>query len=316
MIPLTYTLTVAQESTLRHIEMLRAKLLSCVIPHHIERTLRWDSVIHTIQSGYSLATENVSIEHIERAVERRRSKSYELDIVMVWDAVQQVRETWAGSSEYLSLKSYVSLFATIRKRGTASALNQEQFQQEFQSALSYLASGHEHPIIQAAILMSVILHSGLPQKETAWYATIATYAVLTTHGYTCHDLYSPLFTITSDSDSLSKAIQSITQKQNLNHWILYITSRIELSLTDALERISHTSFSDREHANKYTTLTDRQKTILQLLEKPGFTVHNAFVQRRFGVSQLTASRDLMYLTKLGLISPHGKSRSTSYTRIG
>jgi hypothetical protein len=221
-----------------------------------------------------------------------------------------------GSPEYLVFGTYESIFSTIRISGQKTRKATDETFDSLKSTLSYLSSGHEHPIIKSSILMAVILHSDLSVKESALYSTAATYAMLSVHGYTCRDFYSPLFGITSDSDSFTVALQSITKSGNLNHWILYICSRIELSLTEALETVIHSDISAIPNTKKYSQISARQKAILQILEKPGITVRNSFIQHRFGISQLTASRDLSHLTKLGLISPHGNSRSTSYTRIG
>lgn len=316
MIPLTYTLTVGQESMLRHIETLRAKLLSSVVPLHIERAMSWNSMVLNVKSGFSLANEDVSPGNIERVIESRRSKYHEIEIFSVWNTLQTIRETMTGSPDYLEFGTYESFFSRIRLKGYKTHTATDEVFDSLKSTLSYLSPSHEHPIIKSAIIMAVLLHSGLSEKESSLFSTCAIYTMLTVHGYTCRDLYSPVFGISSDRDSFTKALQSITRSGNLNHWILFICSRIELSLTEALESVIQSDVSAIPNIKKYSQLSDRQKTILQILEKPGMTVRNSFIQRRFGISQLTASRDLSHLTKLGLISPHGKSRSISYTRIG
>ena len=74
---------------------------------------------------------------------------------------------------------------------------------------------------------------------------------------------------------------------------------------------------------KYTTrlpisffdLTERQKEIVRLSAHPEATLTNASLQKRFSVSQITASRDLARLTGLGLLFAHGRGRSIYYTKV-
>jgi len=61
-------------------------------------------------------------------------------------------------------------------------------------------------------------------------------------------------------------------------------------------------------------LNDRQNKILERLENPNLKITNKDVQKMFGVSQITASRDLSKMANLGILLPHGKGRSVFYTK--
>jgi len=67
--------------------------------------------------------------------------------------------------------------------------------------------------------------------------------------------------------------------------------------------------------SSFWKLNGRQQSILSVLENPGEKITNKDVQKKFGVSQITASRDLSHLTTLGLLLAHGKGRSVYYTKV-
>ncbi|MCX6732604.1 MAG: hypothetical protein NTV98_03635 [Candidatus Roizmanbacteria bacterium] len=54
---------------------------------------------------------------------------------------------------------------------------------------------------------------------------------------------------------------------------------------------------------------------MNLFSTPGAKVSNRMVQKKFKVSQITASRDLAKLADSGLIFAIGKGRSTYYTKV-
>lgn len=74
------------------------------------------------------------------------------------------------------------------------------------------------------------------------------------------------------------------------------------------------STQDNVKANSLWKLNDRQKKILDIMENPELKITNKIVQKQFGISQITASRDLAKMVNLGVLLPHGKGRSVFYTK--
>ena len=54
-------------------------------------------------------------------------------------------------------------------------------------------------------------------------------------------------------------------------------------------------------SSSFWDLNERQKVILGILDQPGVSITNKTVQKRFKISQITASRDLSKLAILGLL---------------
>jgi Fic family protein len=97
----------------------------------------------------------------------------------------------------------------------------------------------------------------------------------------------------------------------MNHWLLFFAQSMHTHLGYVLKKL-HTP--QRAIHTNHTILTQRQRTILHLLDNPEAIITNKTVQTHCRVSQITASRDLGKLASLLLIAPHGKGRSVSYTR--
>ncbi|OGK57462.1 hypothetical protein A3H83_03340 [Candidatus Roizmanbacteria bacterium RIFCSPLOWO2_02_FULL_39_8] len=67
-------------------------------------------------------------------------------------------------------------------------------------------------------------------------------------------------------------------------------------------------------STRLLSLNSRQREIIQMLEDPKSRITNKQVQKKFSVSQITASRDLAKLTIVGVLFSHGKGRSTWYSK--
>ena len=96
-------------------------------------------------------------------------------------------------------------------------------------------------------------------------------------------------------------------KKNCKHKVL-------IQLKNAYKIVSSSKFQTDLPA-AFWKLNDRHAEVMNLLERPGSKITNKKVQKMFKVSQITASRDLSQLVRLGLVFSGGKGRSTFYTKI-
>jgi Fic family protein len=101
---------------------------------------------------------------------------------------------------------------------------------------------------------------------------------------------------------------------NMTTFIEYFALGVKTSLEVVLENIKNEKFQDNLPA-KFWKLNSRQRSLMQTLENPEEKISNKDIQKRFGVSQITASRDLTHLSNLGLLLAHGKGRSVYYTKV-
>lgn len=317
MIPLTYTQTIEQESLFRQIETLRAELTAIVLPLSVERILRWNNTVETILSTCALSHILATRHQIEQTIQMRQTRSQPLPFQRYWNVLGLVNEEWVGTENFKDKEKYIELFSLLDIHKALDKPSYAELLQTITHGIDYISSGNEHPIVQTAILSAILFTSDIDKHHATTYATLIAYGLFATHGYSCFGRINPITQWEHESDSLYKAIDSIQRTDTLNLWILFVSLALKTSLQTAIAQAnSQVQPYKGSITTPYKTLTARQKSLLQLLEKPGSTINNSQVQRQFAVSQISASRDLRRLTNLGLLSSFGKSRSISYSRIG
>ena len=101
---------------------------------------------------------------------------------------------------------------------------------------------------------------------------------------------------------------------NMTLFLEYFVYGMSASLEKIMDDIRSLKTGEYLPAS-FWKLNSRQKAIMETLENPEEKITNKQVQKRFNVSQITASRDLTNLTNLGLLLTHGKGRSIYYTKV-
>lgn len=318
MIPLTYTQSIEQESLLRQIEMVRVQLTSLVIPSAVDRGMRFDNLLTAIIHAYALEQTPSVYRNIEHTIVSKRSRTaLYSQYKYYWNALCKIHESWVGTDAYMQNDSYADLFLEFREHIPSGDPTWSILRSHISKGIGYISSGNEHPVIQAAIMSALVFTSPLGASTRREAAMLIAYAVLASHGYACGGRADPLSEWVTQAESLQSALLSIDTDNNLNHWILFVSLALKKTLEDSIATFtSLPSAKAKKHTDRHILLTQRQLAILRLLDKPGSTVNNAILRRRFGISQLTASRDLSYLMSRGLLTAFGKSRSIVYLRTG
>ncbi|HLD24829.1 MAG TPA: hypothetical protein VJB96_02820 [Patescibacteria group bacterium] len=159
----------------------------------------------------------------------------------------------------------------------------------------FLNSKNDHPIILAGVACAA-LHNEPAGK-------LLTLLLFAKHGYDCRGMlvFEP------------KWEAGFEKYAQLTLWLEHFTQDVQT----AYEKLSQTvtASSTRPLLSKPWILSTRHKRILDSLEHPAANITNRELARRFRVSQVTASRDLAHLTRLGILYAHGKGRSVYYTKL-
>jgi Fic family protein len=101
---------------------------------------------------------------------------------------------------------------------------------------------------------------------------------------------------------------------SLTLWLEYFAESILEQTEEIFQSIKNPKTGMIDSGKSYCELNERQRSILSFLDQPQMTITNRQVQRKYKISQITASRDLTKLTNLGCLFSHGKGRSVYYTR--
>ena len=116
----------------------------------------------------------------------------------------------------------------------------------------------------------------------------------------------------SDLINLEKKLKNAGEGDNLSEFIEFYIQALSIQAERSLVFIQKRS--NGQETDVLTKLSERQIKIFSLFDIPDVKITNRIVQREFGVSQITASRDLAKLFTLGLIYQKGRGRSVYYVK--
>ena len=317
MATLAYNLSPKLEEYLEKIESLRKQILLTSIPPKTELRLKWEAVLNRVFWSLSLTDNTLTKQEMTNLLSQlgiKRLGPAQKQVINYKKALDYINENWLVSSLQINFPSVKKLFEICFKGIPTQNLGAiSSVKKEIDYFLEYLQTGKENPILQAGIAQIVMIELSPSTDGNGSLARLIPYLFLYKHGYDMRGLLVIDEYLRRDVVALKAAITSVRNNKNLTLWLEYFSYGVAVQLTKALEDIQKSRFSS-ELPSSYWKLNERQREVLSLLEQPGVRVTNKVVQKMFGVSQITASRDLAKLASLGLVFPHGKGRSVYYTK--
>lgn len=314
---LAYNLSAKIKDNLQKIEALRRQILLLPIPPKTALRLRWEASLQRTYWSLVLAGNSLSKADIIKLLStqsKKRLTSEQKEVVNYKKALDYIREDWMISSRPVSLTTIKKLYDLACKPTLGTSARANVTQKKLQPFIDYLQAGKESPIIQAGIAQISIINADAFGEGNGSIARLIPYLYLYKHGYDFRGLLVFDEYLRKDLFSLKEAIESVGRNKHLTLWLEYFTNGILTQLRSAYKIASSGKFQTDLPA-AFWKLNDRQIDILNSLEQPGAKVTNMKVQGKYKVSQITASRDLSKLVKLGLLFSHGKGRSAHYTKV-
>lgn len=312
MLPLSYTLSSDLRESLRIIDALRVKILTTPLSVTEEITRRWDAKINQIQGSLALANIKLTRHDIETHLSLQH-KAKPSVVISYKNALDLIEVTWVASANPITQATFQTLADTIyvgpllkHRRLNGPALT------SIRKLCAYLENQTEHAIIRAGVALGMLSSTILPPDDPGLAARLVTLAYLAKEGYTLRGMVALERQWADEAPSYHLAISTISTQGNLNHWLLFFAQSVEAHYTKIA---THGHVGSSSQQVKIPILNDRQHAIMHLLDDPTRTITNKTIQKRFRISQVTASRDLSKLMTLGILVAHGKGRSVSYTRI-
>lgn len=311
MLPFSYTITSDLRENLRQIDLLRAPILTTPLPVEAEHMLRWQARVNRIGGSLTLAGIKVSKNEIEQALAGGHKQGSPI-VLGYNNAITHIENTWIANTKSVTVDAiagikdmvHIGPFASYKREAVSM---QKPLKQLFQ----YLES-QEHAVIHAGIASGILTSSIFPQNHPGLVSRLCATLYLSNEGYLLRGLAAPEHQWALDPGAYRTALESISREGNLNVWLLYFAQSLYTHYEKLAAQIAQPA---KLPQSKIALLNDRQRAIMHLLDNPQASITNKTVQKRFRISQITASRDLAKLTALGLFLPHGKGRSVSYTRI-
>lgn len=317
MATLAYNLSPKLEEYVQKIESLRKQILLSLIPPKAELRLKWEATLNKVFWSLSLTDNTLSKQEMAVLLSQlgiKRLGPAQKQVVNYKKALDYINENWLVSASVINFTVVKKLFEICFKGIPTQNLGSiNSVRKEIEYFLEYLQTGSENPIIQAGIAQIVAIELSPATDGNGSLARLIPYLFLYKYGYDMRGLLVIDEYLRRDVVALKGAIASVKNNKNLTLWLEYFAYGIAVQLGKALEDINKSRFTS-DLPSSYWKLNERQREVLAILEQPGVRITNKNVQKMFGVSQITASRDLAKLASLGLLFVHGKGRSVFYIK--
>jgi hypothetical protein len=317
---ISYGISIYLKETLNDIESLRHQILLTPLPRKTEHRLQWESLVNRAYWFTSFGEGSVKKSDIIRLFSERTSKRLNKNqhvLINYRNAFDYIRNEWFVTSRPVLPTTLMTLHAHSSRHSANFSENQRTFrtlESAVKQLLDLLQTREDHPLVQAAIAHLQLLTMAPFGEDSATVARLGTYLFLYRRGYDDRGLWVLEEYWRRTLTDYQRAVSQAKKDGNANQWLEYFIRGIHEHAKAILALVTAPRYT-LDISPMFFELNDRQKGIMNLLEPPQTSVTNRLVARRYGISQITASRDLAKLVSLGLIAPRGKGRSVSYTRI-
>lgn len=312
MLNISYNISPKLKEYLFEIETLRRYILLSPVSSKIKLKLRWEATCNKTFAALSLTGVTLKKEEVIKILSQVASKKksrIEEEVLRYKSALDYILQNWLGSSNPISSQTILDLYKIIGN-GRLSAPKEE-----LEYLFDYLQAKEESPIITAAIVNIEIAKMKPFTANNFPLSLLSSMLFLYKYGYDFRGFISYETQWREDYSYFKQNYDLAMKAPTLTLWLEFFANCILRQLEKISQKISKPYQILQDLPESFWELNERQKFILSILDKPDVTVTNRNIQKRYNVSQITASRDLAKLTNLGFLFSHGKGRSVYYTKI-
>jgi len=309
---ISYTESENLKISLTKIDTLRYSILLAVIKPKAELKLRWDAGVDRVFWSLALSESPLTkseISHVLKSNQIKISTPPQKEAIKFKNALDYINHNYLSTKKAIEMKDVISISDLL----SSDKLGVKR--KEFEDSLAYFKTSDEHPVIQAGLIHYLLyVISGKSTKNNR-FASLLSYLFLYKEGFDYRGFLVLDEYFRKNFTDYELALTEAANRGTQTLWLEYFSGALVNSLSKAQNAIQEANNTPYNSTNTFTTLNDRQKGILTFLERPGTTITNRDVQRKYKVSQITASRDLTSLATQLLILTHGKGRSVYYTKV-
>jgi len=312
MLNISYNISPRLQEYLSRIEDLRKQILLAPISPAKELQFRWEAAFDRIHYSLKLAGNSMKRNDMLKLlseVVHKKTTDEQKAVLKYKEAVDYISQNWQGSQSAVNAQALIDLHKIIgngRLRVPQAGL---------QYLLNYLQARSENPIIQAAIVNIEMEKMQLFTEHNGLIAHLAADLFLYKYGYDFKGFLAYETTWMEDVDTFKENHERALGAVSLTLWLEYFAQSILKQLEKVLQSIKQPKSATVDLKKSFWQLNERQRSILNFLDQLQATITNRQIQKRYRISQITASRDLVRLTNLGCLFSHGKGRSVYYTRV-
>ena len=300
-------------------EQHRQRIVLTPLSPKDELRSRWDTLINRIHAlltlaGYTTSKKDLTTVLTEMHTGKTRGTTLAL-IGGIKEATDLIRRSYLVSSRHITIQTIETLTSTVYPKELglyARALRTHEA--AINGLLDYLSPQQEHPLITASVAFIHMLAINPFDRDSTILASLLFHLFLHTKGYDARGLICVESLWQRDKEIYEGVTTQARESGNYTAWLEYAAQTAVTNLSDIEKSLNQPAIR-HELPGAFFDLNDRQHAILSILEQPDQKISNKDVKKRFKISQITASRDLSKLSRLGLLYPHGKGRSVYYTRV-
>jgi DNA-binding transcriptional ArsR family regulator len=317
MLVIAYTKNDQLLEKMHMLEGLRRDIHAFPVGRKALHATQWNAVLSRIEGALShegMIVDQSTIYRILNSGKPQNEKSQK--VLRYKSSLDYIRNDWYVTHEKISPHAVATLDALVtgNVKGTLSNRTPVQRLYDIKQLLSYLESGDEHPIIQAGIAHVEIVQRELVPENSPHLATLIAYMFLYKHGWDLRELLVLEKAWMESKIDYNYSMSATKQNNNATQWLEYFVEMLVSQAQSILESLSSIESSTKD-IGVHSSLLPRHLEIIAQLDDPQARITNKDVKEKFGISQITASRDLAMLTMMGLLFSHGKGRSTYYTKV-
>jgi hypothetical protein len=314
----SFSLTPNIQTNLQTIELLRRDILSTTLSPKTEIRLRFETLVSRIDGIMTICGSERTKKDIVTQLTISPSRQPESSPVLALKkTLSFVAFEWTmnpRSVSFSTLESLTQHLGETKRIGTILVTELTHHKESLNQLLKFLDMSKDHPFVTACIaFLEVIALLPLGTKTTE-LALLLLFLYLAKYGYDLRGFVSVIPGWTDDMATFNETVAEAKSSGNFSSFIDFAVQKFVGELEELKKDLTSDQIRFAVPAS-LVTLTERQKDILSLLDDPAASITNRAIQKRFDVSQITASRELSKLASLGLLYPHGKGRSVSYTKV-
>ena len=329
MLSISYTVSTQINENLEKIETLSRAVLSTPLSRESEATLQYEALLEKLKYYLSLDHYQLRKKEIHeilgkesaRSTSNSKRRKPDEELLAIYKKItEQITTNWIVTPRQLKPADIITLAQDLRMKRQNKVLD---------DLLSYLSIQHDSPLFQAGIATTQITSLNLLPRHNESFGMLMGSLYLAKSGLDCRQYVSMERQYRLSPGSFFNAYQNGVKNANQTIWLEYYTGAYVEELNTVLLHIKTLRHNDGWDERLPTEeqlpimkelragihLTKRQKAILSLFVSPDIMLTNRDVQKQFGISQITASRDLAGLRTVGLLFSHGNGRSIYYTKV-
>jgi len=313
-----YNISPNTEELIKKVNHLRERILLTSLSPLDEKRLQWEINLERIRWFLSFSENPPTKSDIADIIlnpHRKKQTEIENDVLTLRDAFDYIYNNWTASNKQVELNDIKKLYNISSKPLFGNMKGVTDYSLKIvENLLKFINHGNEHPIVQAGIVQVLFEHALLFEKGNSRIAKLLSYVFLYRKGF---DIRNMLFLeefYRKDILNYRSLLTTTKKNKNMSAWIeyfVYVTAK-QLEKTLAYLSESNKNIQTKKYIWK---LNRRQIDTLKNLANPELKITNIDYQKKYSVSQITASRDLSKMANLKLLLSHNKGRSTYYTIV-